>query len=175
MPKFKLTLDQFLKAYSVDKTIEQVAMDLGVAISTVRRCLKRFNIERKDSRWSPHGENHPCWTGYGEIPGRFFKRLYNGAISRAIKCDITIEYIWNLFLEQERKCTYTGTELRFGSDFLEIETTASVDRIDPQIDYTVENVQWVHKTINKMKSDLTDEEFINWCRKVVEYVDKKEI
>lgn len=41
--------------------------------------------------------------------------------------------------------------------------TASLDRIDSSGDYAEGNVQFVHKTINKMKWDLTDMEFRNFC------------
>jgi len=42
-------------------------------------------------------------------------------------------------------------------------TTASVDRIDSSIGYVMGNIQWVHKDINKMKSDFSQELFIAWC------------
>ncbi len=29
------------------------------------------------------------------------------------------------------------------------------------------NVQWVHKAINLMKRDMTDAEFLDWCKRVV--------
>lgn len=45
--------------------------------------------------------------------------------------------------------------------------TASLDRINSSIGYTIDNVQWVHKKINMMKMDLSQEEFINYCRLVV--------
>lgn len=42
--------------------------------------------------------------------------------------------------------------------------TASLDRIDPKGTYTIENVRWIHKDLNNMKWDLTDEEFFLYCR-----------
>jgi len=35
------------------------------------------------------------------------------------------------------------------------------------------NVQVVHKTINHMKSTVPQKEFIEWCRRVVEFADRK--
>ena len=46
--------------------------------------------------------------------------------------------------------------------------TASLDRIDSKLGYTSNNIQWVHKDLNYMKSDLDQSVFIEWCRKVVE-------
>jgi len=33
--------------------------------------------------------------------------------------------------------------------------------------YVEGNVQWVHKIVNFMKQALPDNEFINWCRIIV--------
>ena len=46
------------------------------------------------------------------------------------------------------------------------DATASLDRIDSSRGYVPENVQWVHKVINRMKGTLSDDEFKSWCRTV---------
>ena len=51
--------------------------------------------------------------------------------------------------------------------------TASLDRIDSTKGYTKNNIQWVHKTINKMKNVLHDEEFIQWCNLIANYNKEK--
>ena len=51
--------------------------------------------------------------------------------------------------------------------------TASVDRIDSTKGYLKGNVQWVHKSINQMKSNRTDEEFIALCKAVALYNEGK--
>jgi hypothetical protein len=48
-------------------------------------------------------------------------------------------------------------------------TTASVDRIDSSKGYIKGNVQWVHKTINKMKWGYSQGEFIEFCEAVVKH------
>ena len=47
--------------------------------------------------------------------------------------------------------------------------TQSLDRIDSTKGYTIDNVQWVHKYINLMKHQLTQQQFIDFCKKVVEH------
>lgn len=54
--------------------------------------------------------------------------------------------------------------LVFGKD-----TTASIDRINSNKGYSLSNVQWVHKTINKMKCKLSDDEFIAFCKAVAKH------
>jgi hypothetical protein len=45
-------------------------------------------------------------------------------------------------------------------------TTASLDRKDSSKGYTKDNVQWIHKTINFMKGQMSDQEFVSWCKLV---------
>ena len=47
--------------------------------------------------------------------------------------------------------------------------TASLDRIDSDGAYTIDNVQWIHKDINRMKSNLKQENFIEYCRLIALY------
>lgn len=71
----------------------------------------------------------------------------------------------NCLLNQNRKCVFTGIELTFN-----LKTqTASLDRIDSSKDYVVGNVQWVHKTINNLKQDFSDEELIYWANLITNY------
>jgi hypothetical protein len=114
------------------------------------------------------GPRHSQWKGYGEISGNWF---YNHVLRERKQGDrtrvpvtITIEYAWELFLKQGRKCALSGIEL-------DIErtakyNTASIDRIDSSKGYEPGNVQWVHKHINFMKRTYSQEYFIEMCSKV---------
>jgi len=46
------------------------------------------------------------------------------------------------------------------------DTTASLDRINSSKGYTLDNVQWVHKTVNIMKQGLSDEDFKYWIKMI---------
>ena len=112
--------------------------------------------------------NSPCWKGFGEISGGFWCEIKNSARKRDITITIVIKDIWNLFLQQDRKCALTNLPLKFGSKRLKEETTASLDRIDSSKGYTIDNVQWLHKTVNKMKMDLTQDEFVEFCKLIAQ-------
>lgn len=107
--------------------------------------------------------------GFEEISGHFWYNILACAKNRNKIFEITIEDAWNQFLKQNRKCAITGVELFFHKprEIISV-TTASLDRIDSTKGYTKDNIQWVHKVINIMKFDLKEEEFINWCKLVVE-------
>lgn len=105
------------------------------------------------------------------MSGTFFHSIECSAAVRNLEFNITKEYIWNLFLQQERKCAFTGEILVFSSHSYISNGTASLDRIDSSKGYIEGNVQWVHKDINVAKQDKTDTDFIQLCRRVVDYQD----
>lgn len=43
---------------------------------------------------------------------------------------------------------------------------ASLDRIDSSKEYTKDNIAWIHKDIQRMKSDFPIEYFIQTCNKI---------
>ena len=106
------------------------------------------------------------WTGYEEISGSYFNALQNNAKYRKIEFNITIEYIWSVFLKQNRKCVFTNRDLKFDRSVNSRTQTASLDRTDNSKGYVEGNVQWVHKTINHMKMTLSSNDFINICKEV---------
>jgi hypothetical protein len=105
--------------------------------------------------------------GCGDLYGHHISNIKFNARLRNLEYNLTDEYLWNLFLQQERKCKLSGVELGFGSHGF--KTTASLDRIDPFKGYVEGNVQWVHKDINRMRLEKTVDEFLEICRKVVTY------
>lgn len=79
-----------------------------------------------------------------------------------------------LFIKQDGKCIYTGIFLNFTTNQGGIGSTASLDRIDSNKDYTKDNVQFVHRDVNKMKMDFSNEYFLYMCRLIADN-QKKEI
>jgi hypothetical protein len=106
-----------------------------------------------------------AWKGVGEISGTRWLAIRACAKTRGHKVDVTKEYCWALFLAQGGLCVYSGVPLTFGESQRD-HGNASLDRIDSSQDYIPGNVQWVHKTINRMKLAMTHTEFVQWCSKV---------
>ena len=118
----------------------------------------------------PSKSEHKSWRGYGEIPLDFYSNIKRGAISRCIEFNISIEYLWDIFLKQNRRCALSGKLLYFGRTVKDKKTqTVSVDRINSDIGYIDGNVQWVDKTINIMKNKLNETDFLRICKEIVEY------
>lgn len=145
--------------------------DCGKTVIVPTRYVTNTHKQSCGCNAHPRNIKSKHWKGYGEIGGTVWNDIRRGAIrkSRTIQFCITIEQGWELFLKQNRKCALTGVPLSFpvlqgrlrGSTI-----TASLDRIDSTKDYTIDNVQWVHKHINIMKWTLKQDEFIDWCNKV---------
>jgi hypothetical protein len=87
-----------------------------------------------------------------------------------------MEFLWDLFLKQNKKCAISGIDIVLNTrwseqnkgKFTEIIQTASLDRIDNSKGYTKNNVQWVHKDINFMRGGLAVNDFVFFCKKVAE-------
>ncbi len=108
------------------------------------------------------------WNGYEEINSTFWRDVQVGAIRRGYKFDITIEQVWDLFVRQNRQCALSGLPLTFVKKSYRhsAQQTASLDRINGDLGYTLDNVQWIHKSINRIKNVLNNNEFIAYCREV---------
>lgn len=114
---------------------------------------------------------HPRNIGFcGEIPISHIHAIKNNAIKRRLEFCVSGEYLWELFIKQDRRCTISNRLLTFTSktnpSLYRGETTASLDRIDSSRGYIEGNVQWLHKDINKMKFAFSDEKFIDICKEI---------
>lgn len=124
-----------------------------------------YNIEKIKAR---------SWKGHGEISGHYWWVLQNSAKTRNIEFLVTIEFLWDLFLKQNRKCALSGKDIYFDTrtKYKKSNQTASLDRINNNRGYFEDNVQWVHKYINNMKLDHSQEDFIKLCEEVAKWNQK---
>jgi len=103
----------------------------------------------------------------------FWNKIIQGAQQRNLLFDITREYAYDLFLEQGEKCSLTGLDLTFSDTTISFNGTASLDRKDSKFGYTKDNIQWVHKDVNRMKWKHKELYFVDLCRIVVQHYDQK--
>jgi hypothetical protein len=148
----------------------ECACDCGRIYEASTRHLNRKNNTVRSCGCDQYqsGFRHRQWTGHGEISGHWWsahvKHSANSPARKSCELSITKEYAMNLFLEQDKKCYFTGELLQINN--LCAENTASIDRIDNTLGYIPGNIRWVHKTINMMKRIYSDEYFVEWCTKV---------
>lgn len=114
-------------------------------------------------------------AAYRKQPHVFIKSKLSSYLSRArsVKCpfDLTAEYLIHLWEAQQGKCFYTDQEISFEyvgeSGKAPHLLTPSLDRLDPEKGYTKGNVVWCAYGINRMKNDLTYEDFIFGCEHIL--------
>lgn len=119
------------------------------------------------------GASSTLFKGHGEIGISLWNRYRQHARERNRTFEITIEYGWDLYLRQDRRCALTGVVIEFGSLKRNPRacrpSTASLDRIDGDVGYVEGNVQWVHKRINLMRNVIPVEDFVRWCTQIADH------
>lgn len=115
------------------------------------------------------GKEHQCWKGVGELSKNVFNTIEYSAKLRKIPFNITINEIWKLFLKQHRRCKLTGLEIQFPSTDHNKDGTASLDRVDSSKGYTIDNVQWVHKDVNRMKLEFSTDKLFEYCKLICQH------
>lgn len=115
----------------------------------------------------------PVWQGYGNISKNYFTKIKNTAKKGDRKFNLNIKYLSDLFDKQHGLCALSGLKIDFGyGRSWRRNNTASLDRIDSSKGYIKNNVQWVHKDINRMKSNFEQNKFIQYCYLIGKYNDK---
>jgi hypothetical protein len=120
-------------------------------------------------------ENFPpphCFKGVGGLSKTHFSSIANGAKRRGIVFDVSIEFLWDLYLKQKFKCAITGLEIILKPAIKNCnvnwdEITASLDRKDSSKGYTNDNVWWVHKEVNRLKNNYSMDELVYWCKLIL--------
>ena len=102
-----------------------------------------------------------------EIGGSYWNRILINSKKRNLALEVSIKDIWDKFIKQNKKCALSGVELSFRLEN-RYDGTASIDRIDSTKGYTKENIQWIHKDLNRLKSNMTEDTLIKWCKLIVD-------
>jgi len=157
--------------------IYQCLCDCGKTVEVKRiRLLKTLSVQScgclKTQNMSKQA--NPYWKGWGDISGTMWGAIRHNAKVRNISFDITIEQAWGQFEQQGELCNMTGVPLIIAPKTSGVNsvsrTTASLDRINNDLGYTVKNIQWVHQNINQMKNVFTIDRFLEICRAVTDHI-----
>lgn len=123
-----------------------------------------------------NGDTTSCGCNYilriGELSRKHVHNIKNHAISRNLEFSLTDSEMWELYVVQNKKCKLSGIDIIFDINCPR-NTTASLDRIDSSVGYITNNIQWVHKDVNKLKSDFNQEYFLKIIDKIHSYQHQK--
>lgn len=96
----------------------------------------------------------------------WFRYLAQKANTRKVSnsTKITEDHIKTIWNKQNNKCALTGQSLYIENKWWK----PSLDRIDSNKGYTLDNIRIVAWIVNHSRGELTDDEFINMCIKIVD-------
>jgi len=101
------------------------------------------------------------------------KTRYSARETRNLDFTIDIDYIMDLLISQNGKCALTGWDLEFtrgGSyGYGTNPIGCTMDRKNNSMGYIKGNVQLVCWKANKIKGELNDNEFKEFCKLVANY------
>lgn len=127
-------------------------------------CLKQIKNKKTKPKFFEE-------TSLDDISDNYIKHLKENSEksknrkTRNITFNLTKKQLWEVWERQKGICPYTKEKLLvcFNTTTHYKSITASLDRVDSSKNYTIDNIEWVHKTVNKMKNNLTRKEFIKFC------------
>ena len=131
---------------------------------------KSCSCKRTASKYPPPVNKKGC----GAFSGTHYLAIKHGAKRRNIEFNLTPEYLWNLYIDQQGLCALTGIQIHLsrslkGSNVNWDAITASLDRKDNSKGYLEGNVWWVHKEINRLKNNYSIDELLYWSRLLVKH------
>jgi hypothetical protein len=142
----------------VEKDVRGFHLTKGYS-TQCRNCADKSSSEKRKKRFDTDKISLSFWN----------RNVVYGAKKRSLVIEITMDEAYEVFLKQNGKCALSGLPLQFPSCKKDINCTASLDRIDSSKGYIKGNFQWVHKDINVMKNNHTQEYFLKLCKMITEY------
>lgn len=82
---------------------------------------------------------------------------------------LNLDYVMGLYDAQQGLCALSGVPMTHVAGQGRIATNISIDRIDSNKGYEEGNIQLVCCAVNIAKSSWSQDEFIELCRKIVDY------
>lgn len=171
-------MDKAVELYLSGDGSHEVAKKLNTNQTQIRRILHLKGINLRSTNAPRKGKKNAKIKGYAGLTAALWRRIDGGAKIRKIPLLITPEQAWNLFLFQNKLCSLTGLELIMAASSTESirgGDTASLDRIDSSKPYTISNVQWVHKDVNRMKSNFAEDYFFKICQLIIKCQESKKV
>ena len=139
-----------------------------------RHFCSRVCVGKHSSNWyNPNANYYDISKHSGNVRDKYTKFRYHfrNIKKRDKDVEITIDDMIDVWISQNGICPFTGVELTLNSYNKIVDSVlfaASLDRIDSSKGYIKNNIRWVSRGINLMKSNKTDDEVWEMCRMIYE-------
>jgi|ERR1035437_5977471 hypothetical protein len=154
------------RMYKEKRISYEVRCDCGIVKTVSNKVLTGGHSRSCGCLGHPKGKNSTTFKGYKDISIKYFNRVKNRANERNQKFDITIEDMGDLLENQNYTCALSGLFIQMDG---EKHTTASLDKIENSKGYVKGNIQWLHKDINNLKSDIKQEKLLELCSSITKH------
>lgn len=139
------------------------------------KCRNYYSNECKDCE--SKRKKRSRIVSYDNNIEKFFTGLLNGCKGRARRSknfnfDLTLEQVLDLYEKQNHKCALSGLEMTTIKGSGHLILNASIDRIDPGKDYSISNIRLICNHVNMMRSNLSDEELLMFCKNILDNANK---
>jgi hypothetical protein len=163
----KLLVKKLIGRKPYGENIWRCICDCGKTVDLIHRSVTKRDLPNCGCLNSRLKQESPYWKGHGDISHELYNLMKRNAETKGFKFNVSIKYLWDLFLKQNKKCVFTKIELYFNPSSKELKNRiASLDRIDSRKGYIKGNLQWVHRLVNKIKKNVDDDQFIKICHLV---------
>ena len=142
------------------KKTREIGKIIGCSHYTVQYYMKKHDIKARPTS----GKGSEKWKGYEDLGGAQWKKIQYNAKIRNIDFDLTIENAWKLYEKQNGLCALSNLPIRFFQKGSCYGWTASLDRINNDKGYGMDNVWWLHKDVNRIKYTYDIDYFIGLCK-----------
>jgi hypothetical protein len=123
-----------------------------------------------------HIKQYPSTTKKrSDSPKNFITTIINKASRRKthLGFDIDIMYLLEIYSAQKGLCAISGVLMTHKAGQGRVNTNISIDRIDSSRGYLKNNIQLVCDMVNRMKSNMSQTEFVGWCKHIVKAENEK--
>ena len=114
-----------------------------------------------------------------DTPGSYLRKKFTKLkamrkrVSPDMAWEITAADMFKLWKNQNGRCDVTDLHMTYFGD--RGWTNCSIDRIDNNVGYVLENVRLVCWSVNRMKSTMSQSEFDFWVKSIASSLDRKDM
>lgn len=185
MLKYKLIVDYILPTSKIcticliDKSINQFYYKTYTSKTTGEKykryraeCIVCSKLKYKEYRTENSDlVNSKKQVRYqNDLRYRIQSRIATYRKNSCVPSDLTVDYLIDLYNQQDGYCFYTGSKMILGwvDDKIHPDTL-SLDKKDPNKGYVCGNVVWCSFLANTMKQNMNEQEFYAYMKNILHY------
>lgn len=140
--------------------------------SWCKACISEKMARYHNATWGPEKLKFTAYRRTRSVRS-YLGYLRAKAVSRTGEC-LSLDALETLWFSQNGNCALTGWPMTMELAKGVVPTNCSIDRKDSTIGYVPGNVQLVCRAANVAKHDLSQSDFLNMCRAVLENLNGKD-